>query len=444
MFPAKTTMAIRQLNRYKGTSTSSLLAETQGGDMYGELTRRGLLQGATAAVGGLGSITATQGMRDSAPVRAEAAAAAFAGTPVITDKAFVANETTGTVSVINTTTHRITSTIGLGSDPAIPGTPQPNGPLNAEADHHKPFYDGHVAPHGLWLTPDAAVLLITCRISGTVVAVDTVTQQVLGYTPVGREPHLATVHPDGRQAWVAIRGEDYVEVLQLDRDALHDASLKATRRMASLELVDTAAGPSMVAFDRPGTTAFVAMGKEATVQKVSVAPRRVVLQRPVPAPFTPFGMVTPDGSALYLVHKSRGSVSVLSTQTLQPLVPEVTVGPRANHVEFLGGHAYVAVGGPAPDSTSPDPQGKVVIIELIGHRKVGEVTGPDYSGEPHAMWAINDSQIYLGHERGNRVSILDVRTPTSPRVVGTVTGSPADLAFLRQPIDIVAATGNAH
>src|SRR5215212_3145519 len=414
--------------------------------MHGELTRRGLLQGATVAVGALGTGTVIGGTLTGEPVAAapSAGGAPLSGAPVIADRAFVANEATGTVSVINTGTHEIISTVGLGSDPAVAGTPQPNGPLNAEADHHKPFYDGHVAPHGLWLTPDAAVLLVSCRISGTVVAVDTVTHRILGYTPVGREPHLATVHPNGGQAWVAIRGEDYVEVLDLDRNHLNDTSLKATRRMRSLALVDTAEGPSMVAFDRTGTTAFVAMGKEPKVQKVSVATRCVVSEHQVPAPFTPFAMVTPDGSALYLVHKARGTVSVLSTVTLKPLVPEISVGPRANHVMFVGGHAYVAVGGPAPDSTSVDPPGKVVVLELTGHTKVGEATGPELGGEPHAMWAISDDQLYLGHERGNRVSVLDVRKPAHPRVVRTITGLASDLSFLRQPIDIVAATAHTH
>ena len=42
---------------------------------------------------------------------------------VFADTAYVANEATGTVSVIDTKTNRITATIGLGSDPAVAGTP---------------------------------------------------------------------------------------------------------------------------------------------------------------------------------------------------------------------------------------------------------------------------------------------------------------------------------
>src|SRR5919108_3491088 len=87
--------------------------------------------------------------------------------------AYVANEGSGTISVIDVATSTITKTICLGSDPAISGTPQPSGPCNVEADHHKPFYNGHLGPHGLWLTPNGSVLLVTNRISGTVVAIDT-------------------------------------------------------------------------------------------------------------------------------------------------------------------------------------------------------------------------------------------------------------------------------
>ena len=90
---------------------------------------------------------------------------AFASEDALGDTAYTANEQTVTISVIDTDTNTIITTIGLGSDPAIPGTPQPNGPFNGEADHHRPFYNGHVDPHGLWLTGDGSVLLVANRIS---------------------------------------------------------------------------------------------------------------------------------------------------------------------------------------------------------------------------------------------------------------------------------------
>ncbi|MDP9374735.1 MAG: YncE family protein, partial [Chloroflexota bacterium] len=355
-------------------------------------------------------------------------------------RAYVANEATGTISVIDTATDAIVATIGLGSDPALPDTPQPNGPDNAEPDHHKAFYNGHVAPHGLWLTPDGALLLVAARLSGTVIAIDTATQRVLGYTPVGREPHLATVRPGGGEAWVAVRGEDYVDVLQLDRDALYAPGRRRTDRLAKVATVDTMPGPSMVAFTADGRSAFVAAGKAATVQKVDAATRRVVASRAVPTPFTPFGLVSPDDRELYLVHKGAGTLSILRTGDLGPVVEGLPLGPRANHLFFVGKLAYITVGGPAPGGANADPEGKIVIVDRTTHAIVHQLTGPAFAGEPHAIWATPDGRLYVGHERGNRVTVIatgNADDPFDDSVAGTVSGSPHDLAFLKQPIDIV-------
>jgi YVTN family beta-propeller protein len=178
------------------------------------------------------------------------------------DTAYVANEQTVTIAVIDTSSSTITTTIGLGSDPAIPGTPQPNGPFNGEPQHHNPFYNGHVDPHGLWLTPDGKVLLVANRISGTIVAVDTVTNSVLGYAPVGREPHLATVRPGGREAWVALRGESHIDVLSLDPNVLFNPAVRRSDRLPRIASNDSALGLSMVSFTSDGQFAFVAAGRD--------------------------------------------------------------------------------------------------------------------------------------------------------------------------------------
>ncbi len=354
--------------------------------------------------------------------------------------AYVANEATNTISVIDTVTDTIVGSIGLGSDPAIAGTPQPDGPFNGEADHHRPFYNGHVGAHGLWLTPDGAVLLATCRISGTVVAIDTATHTVLGYTPVGREPHLATVHPCGREVWVAIRGESHVDLLKLDPDALYVPGRRRTDRMEKVASVDTMTGPSMVAFTADGRCAFVASGKEAWVDLVDFATLATVASRALPARFTPFGLVSPDDRELYLVHKGAGTLSILRTDDLGFAVEGMPIGPRANHVWFVGRFAYITIGGPAPGGDSADPEGKIVVVDRATHAIVHELTGPAFTGEPHGIWGAPGGRLYVGHERGNRVTVIDTGDPDDPfddRVAGVVTGPAADLAFLKQPIDIV-------
>ncbi len=391
------------------------------------LLRLGLLSGGVALFSG----------RPGAPAigtRRAAAQTAFQGSPTVKDMAYVANEATCTISVIDTTTHTIKTTIGLGSDPAIPGTPQPNGPFNGEADHHKPFYNGHVDPHGLWLTPDASVLLVACRISGTVVAIDTATNSVLGYAPVGREPHLATVRPGGAEAWVAIRGESYLDVLKLDRDDLFNAKRRRTDRMENVATIDTMLGPSMVSFTSDGRFAFVAAGKEARVDKINAATRKIVASQTVPAPFTPFGLVSPDDQELYLVHKGAGTLSILKTSDdLGFVVKGLAIGARPNHVAFVGNLAYVTVGGPVPTTTNPDPEGKIVVLDRTTHTIVKELTGPTFAGEPHGILPTSGGKLYVGHERGNKVTVIDTGDDT---VQGNVTGSERDLGFLKKPIDI--------
>lgn len=362
---------------------------------------------------------------------------------VMADTAYVANEQTATIAVIDTSSRTVTTTIGLGSDQAIPGTPQPNGPFNGELQHHNPFYNGHVDTHGLWLTPNGSVLLVANRISGTVVAIDTATNTVLGYTSVGREPHLATVRPGGREAWVAIRGESHIDVLSLDPQVLFNSAVRRTDRMPKIASIDTARGPSMVSFTADGRFAFVTAGKEPRVDKIDADTRAIVASQTISAAFTPFGLVPPDDRELYLVHKGAGTLSVLRTDDLSFVVNGLPIGARANHIFFVGKLAYITIGGPAPSAGNPDPEGKIVIFNRNSHKIVNELTGPAFTGDPHAVWAASDGRLFIGHERGNRVTVIDTRNANNPNddvVEGVVTDSDPDgknVAFMKRLIDIV-------
>src|SRR4051794_9857991 len=273
-------------------------------------------------------------------------------------RAYVAMESSGTVAVIDTATNSVETIICLGSDLRTTG-PVLAGPCNYEGQHHSPLYNGHAGTHGLWLTPDGRVLLATNRLSSTVVAIDTsqlganpgpapvpvvpanhtnFSELVPGYEPTGREPHLATVRPGGREAWVAVRGENYIDVLDLDYGRLFDEDRLRTDRLRPRQSVGPSRrpvgpleGPSMVSFTSDGKSAFIAMAKESLVYKVQADSGQIQTVAPVPHPFSPFGLVTPDDKELYVVHKLAGQLSILRTDDLSPVVPPLTVGPCANH-----------------------------------------------------------------------------------------------------------------
>jgi len=365
-------------------------------------------------------------------------------------RVYVANENTNSISILapavdtstNTYGSPIIATICLGSDTAddVAGTPGANfasfgAPCDGNADHHKPFYDGQVGTHGLWLTPDYSTLLATNRISSTVVAIDAnaaaqcnattargcplaitwglpATDPKLAagaYAPVGREPHLTSVRPvlnpaanQVWEAWVAVRGEHYVDVLNVDRTLLtsSDSKLEPPDRLPrSAPSVDTALGPSMVSFTTDGQYAFVAMGKQKVVQRFNATDRSPTATVDVAAPFTPFGLVAPPdlsgppddrGEDLYLVHKGVGQLSILKNLRTDNIgfAPlgggrqwnGVPIGPCANHVAFAGKFAYVTIGGPPPcapavpnDPTGPannSRQGGIVVVDRASRQLV--------------------------------------------------------------------------
>jgi DNA-binding beta-propeller fold protein YncE len=197
----------------------------------------------------------------------------------------------------------------------------------------------------------------------------------------------------------------------------------------------------MVTFASDGKSAFVAYGKSPYVHKIQADSRQIAATQTVSAPFTPFGLVTPDDKELYLVHKGAGTLSILRTSDLGYVVRDLPIGPRANHVAFAGNFAYITVGGPAPSTLDPDPAGKIVVVDRTTHQIVRELTGLAWNGDPHGIWATPDGQrLYVGHERGNRVSVLD-RAPSVAGVLvdpgETLIGSITDAVSLKQPIDVV-------
>ncbi len=72
-----------------------------------------------------------------------------------------------------------------------------------------------------------------------------------------------------------------------------------------------------------------------------------------------------------------------------------------------------------------------------------ELTGPAWTGDPHGIWGGSGGRLYVGHERGNRVTVIltgNADDPSDDVVTGTVSGSDRELGFLRQPIDVVVKT----
>ncbi len=310
---------------------------------------------------------------------------------------YVANEISNTVSVIDTSTSRVTATINIG-----------------EENHHRPLYNGIIDAHGANLSPDGKLLAVTGRGSSNVLFIDTAINQVVADVLVGREPHVPTFTPDGREAWVTIRGRDHIAIVDTK-------TFQVTRHIKTMN------GPSMLWFSADGRRAYIASQKEAILWRLDLPVLRVI-SVDVAGNFSPFIKLTPDGKEVWLTHKTVDKVSVVDAENLNVL-KVVDVGPRPNHVEFVrvGSRelAYVTIG---KTNLPTDQRGgeNLWVIDRRNHEVMKRLrTG---GAEAHGIWATPDGRfLYVGHEISNDVAVVDTATDA---VVATIPVG-------KRPIDVV-------
>src|SRR4030095_9385366 len=114
------------------------------------------------------------------------------------DRVYAAEQFSNTVSVTDPADNKLLGVIRLGD-------PQPG--------NFSPLYRGQVLVHGMGFSPDHRTIAVVSIGSNSVTFIDTATNAVKHVTYVGRSPHEAFFTPDGSEVWVAVRGEDYVAVL---------------------------------------------------------------------------------------------------------------------------------------------------------------------------------------------------------------------------------------
>jgi YVTN family beta-propeller protein len=132
-----------------------------------------------------------QALRGFRPVGSISAAAAG-------DRVYTADQTSNTVSVIDPAANKLLGSIHLGENVPAPLSPP---------------YRGELLVHGLGFSPDHKTLDVVSIGSNSVTLIDTQANTGKGKIYVGRSPHEAFFRPDGRDLWIAVRGEDYVSVI---------------------------------------------------------------------------------------------------------------------------------------------------------------------------------------------------------------------------------------
>jgi DNA-binding beta-propeller fold protein YncE len=391
---------------------------------------------------------------------------------------FITNEDSNTLSVIDPATDEVAATINLTSfdeDRRPPFRFVTGGVTPTHADMiQKPLYHGAISIHGCVPSPDSRIFATAGRGTSNLYLVDATTLKVIGNTPnpqagpmtspelittgilLGREPHEPTFTRNGREIWVAIRGEDRFAVVDVEK-AKAELAGTAARGSAIRGFVPTVAGPAMVWFSANGDTAFVASQKTPRIDVLRVRygadgyssfERKVTIDTTAQDRFgfAPFLKLTPDGGEIWISQKLADGLSVFDASGEHRLVDHVPLGERArpNHVEFVSNaRANVAYATFARvDDTGPGgvPSSRIAIIDRSAPRGQRRVVGQFFSHgrEAHGIWTDpSNTKLYVAHEldetpdtpnAGQTVcTAFDVSDPMQPRFIKQIPLGTLDL-----------------
>jgi YVTN family beta-propeller protein len=385
------------------------------------------------------------------------------------DRVFIANEDSNTISVIDPRSNSVETTINLTSfdeDPRPPFRFVTGGTMPTHAAMiNKPLYHGAIAIHGVVPSPDGKLLATSGRGTSNIYLIDAVAKRVVGNTPnpqasattnaerltsgilVGREPHEPTFTRNGKEIWVAVRGEDRIAILDTEAAIKESGGARAG---AVREYLPTLNGPAQVWFSADGSLAFVISQKVPRVDVFLVnrdadgrshPTRKTTLDLSAqdPPAFTPFQKTSPDGAELWLSHKLADRVSGLDTREPHRVLDSVPLGnlARPNHLEFVqnaaGKAIYVSLarvddGGPGGVASS-----QIAIIDHSAPPGARKVVGTFFTHgrEAHGLWTNpSNTLLYVSHEQdelpatpsaGQTVaSAFDVSNPFAPVFVAQI------------------------
>lgn len=334
-----------------------------------------------------------------------------------------ANQTAGTVSLIDAQAAKVLDEIPTGDKPAGVAI----GPDGARA----------VVAH--WYGYDLAVLEIQDD-----------ALRVVGRVEVGPEPRGVVIGPDGKTAYVALGVAD--EVARVDLDAL-----KVTGRLS------VGREPRGLALSADGSVLVVGNNRSKNVSVVDVAGFRVVNAIPIEGYNLRQVAVAPDGRYAYVANMQSQSFSTTESNIDLGWV----VGQRLTRVDLKEPEPYDTLsldprGKAAADAhgAAVSPDGKILAVSLGGTHEVmlfrtdgkrlpwrsngsrdliapallggdGRFHRVELGGRPtELVFAPDGKTLYVANYLADAVQIVDAE---SARLVETIPlGSPAELSLARR------------
>jgi YVTN family beta-propeller protein len=250
--------------------------------------------------------------------------------------AYVTNQNSNTVSVINTATNTVSATVTVGS-----------------------------GPEGVAVSPNGATAYVANKDSNTVSVIDTTINTVSATVPVGSSPRGVAVSPNGTTAYVTNLSSNTVSVIDTTTN-----TVSAT--------VTVGSQPLEVAVSPDGTRAYVA-NSHISSNTISVIDTATNTVSTVTVGSRPFGVaVSPNGARAYVTNFGDSTVSVIdtATNTVTATVP-VGTSPAKVAISPDGTRAYVTNDGDNTVSVINTVTNTVSATVAVGTTPVGVAVSPD-------------------------------------------------------------------
>lgn len=300
--------------------------------------------------------------------------------------AYITNHNSGTVSIIDTATKKVTDTLPVG-----------------------------INPFGITVSSDGSKVYVANNGSNTVSVIDTSINKVTATVPVGNQPVGVAVNPDGTKVYVTNVGDNTISVIDTTTNAV-------------IASIPVGTYPTGVVIIPDGTKAFVVSGTSSIniVSVIDTATNTVTATVPVGAGCMGVA-ASPDGTKVYIVNTNDNTVSVIDTAT-NTVTATVQVGsyPCGAGVSPDGRKVYVAN---AKDNTTS-------IIDTATNTVIDTVPVGDY---PTGVSVTPDgSEAYVANGLDGTVSIINTATNKVTAKVNVGSGPLAFGQFIKQPLFPVA------
>jgi len=323
--------------------------------------------------------------------RADTTAAASTSTGSVGELAYVTNEDSQNLSVIDTQTDSVVATLAVGTRPrgvkvspdgrtvyvALSGSPKcpPSMPdeeceklkadktkdgiaeVDVVARRVRRVLPGGSDPEQFDITNDGKRLYISNEDAGSASVVDVAKGTIDTTVKVGAEPEGVRISPDGKIVYVTAESDTSIRVLDAATGAVK-ARIKVGRR------------PRDVAFTPDGKRAYATAEVGGTVSVIDVANNRVLATISLPKDAKPMGVrVSPDGDRVYVATGRGGTVVVIDPAT-NKITGSVKVGQRPWGIALTpdGSKLYTA-NGPSNDVSVVDTK----TLQVIKTIPVGKI-----------------------------------------------------------------------